>query len=479
MIRHFFLDKTNTIIEGNRFNYGLNPILSLGYGKNLMRGLIHFDMEEIKNLINDKTFANIDKLKFNLKMTNCFSVAGVPYESELIKSVSDSGERASSCDVILFELPCDFDGGRGFDFISDFWVHNSSSYSKEGSTWYSSKSHLPWSNTFIENYNPKDDPGGIYSNEKLTLEYNKFKKNEDSIIVGEQHFDFGDENLSIDITKYIFKCIETNTNYGLCLAFSPYYENCETEKIQCLDFFNDHTNTFFHPFVEAVYSEYIEDRREMFVNNDKIYLYVYNDGILSNLDKLPICKINDQEVEVKQSTKGVYYAQISKEKLNIEEESMCYDIWSEIVLNGEKYDDVEMEFFVNNKTRKISIGNNASIKQNVIPNIYGINDAEVLSQNEIREVIVDFQEKFSTDKKHLITSAKYRLYVKDGNREIDIIDYHPIELANNNNYFLIHTMDLIPNNYYVDISVSTGREFMQFKNVLRFEIVSNITERYQ
>ena len=138
-----------------------------------------------------------------------------------------------------------------------------------------------------------------------------------------------------------------------------------------------------------------------------------------------------------------------------------------------------MEFFVNNKTRKISIGNNASIKQNVVPNIYGINDAEVLNQNEIREVIVDFQEKFSTDKKHLITSAKYRLYVKDGDREVDVIDYHPIEFANNNNYFLIHTMDLIPNNYYVDISVSTGRELMHFKNVLRFEVVSNITERYQ
>ena len=48
MIRHFFLDKTNTIIEDTTKNVGLNPILSIGYGKFLMRGLIHFDLNEIK-----------------------------------------------------------------------------------------------------------------------------------------------------------------------------------------------------------------------------------------------------------------------------------------------------------------------------------------------------------------------------------------------------------------------------------------------
>ena len=78
MIRHFFLDKTNTIIKDSWQNTGLNPILHIGYGNNIMRGLIHFDINEIKTLIDDKTFANIDKLQFNLKMTNCFSVAGVP-----------------------------------------------------------------------------------------------------------------------------------------------------------------------------------------------------------------------------------------------------------------------------------------------------------------------------------------------------------------------------------------------------------------
>ena len=33
MIRHFFLDKTNTIIEGSTQNVGLNPILSCSKGQ--------------------------------------------------------------------------------------------------------------------------------------------------------------------------------------------------------------------------------------------------------------------------------------------------------------------------------------------------------------------------------------------------------------------------------------------------------------
>ena len=59
MIRHFFLDKTNTIIENCDLNFSLNPILSLCYGKGIMRGLIHFDMDQIKQLIDDKTFSNL------------------------------------------------------------------------------------------------------------------------------------------------------------------------------------------------------------------------------------------------------------------------------------------------------------------------------------------------------------------------------------------------------------------------------------
>lgn len=481
MIRHFFLDKTNTIIENCDLNFSLNPILSLCYGKGIMRGLIHFDMDQIKQLIDDKTFSNIDKLKFSLKMTNCFSLNSLPYNQKLIRSLDTYCERACSCDIVLFKLPCEFDSGRGYDYIQDFWVHDKKNISKEGSTWFYSKTMIPWSEKYIKNYNIKKDEGGIYKKYFLEKEYEKFKNGEKSIIIGEQHFEYGNENLSIDITDYVFECLKTNENRGLCLSFSPFYESKERDMGQCLDFFTDHTNTFFHPYIEAVYNETINDNRLTFNKNkdNRLYLYVYDDGNPFNLDKLPICTIEDKEYKVKQASKGVYFAEIPIINNLMDEGYVYYDKWSEIVLNGVTQSDIEMEFYVPEISNNLSIGNKSNIKINIIPSIYGINDNESLNQYEIREVNVDFIEKFTSDKKHLLTTAEYRLYVKDGENEIDIINFHPIELANENNYFLIHTMDLIPNKYFIDIRAFIGREKLYFKNVLNFNIVGNVSERYQ
>jgi hypothetical protein len=201
--------------------------------------------------------------------------------------------------------------------------------------------------------------------------------------------------------------------------------------------------------------------------------------MLTNLDILPTCNIDDTNLVVKQATKGVYYAEISPEIIELEEDTIYYDKWSKIALNGIKIDDVEMELYVNKPSKRISVGNLSSVKNTVVPSVYGINDNENISQNEIREIFVDFREKYSTDKRHLITSAEYRLYVKDGKRELDVIDFHPIEMGSEINFFNIYGMDLIPNEYFIDIKVTNGREKMIYKNVVRFNIISNISERYQ
>ena len=81
---------------------------------------------------------------------------------------------------------------------------------------------------------------------------------------------------------------------------------------------------------------------------------------------------------------------------------------------------------------------------------------------------MDFREKYMTHKKVLIDSAEYRLYVKDGNREFEVIPYHPIEKTFLNNFFMIYTEDLIPNQYYVDIKVNLGRETKFYKKINSF-----------
>lgn len=494
MIRHFFLDKTNSIVEGKRQNMGLNPVMHIGYGNGIMRGLLHFDVEPIKKLIEDKTFANTEKLRFTLKMTNCFSVDTVPYEKNLIRGLSNNARRACSFDLMLFRLPCPWDQGRGFEFVSDFWITDKVSDTEDGSSWYFAANGIPWE-TELDLVNLNDPnlnwaeigtdnfglEGGVYSFETLDKEYNKYLDGKPSLVIGSQHFDFGNENLSIDITDYVMDVIKTGYNYGLCLAFIPRLEASKTEVQQYVGFFDDNTNTFFHPYVEANYSEYIKDDRDSFTigKDNNLYLYVSDDGEPTNLDDIPSCSFDGINANVEQVGKGVYCAHISPKNTSLEGESIYYDTWSNIALNGQELDDVEMEVVSHSLSHKIKVGENSNLKANVIASLSGINDDEKLNRGEVREVSVDFLQKYSSDKKIMINSAEWRLYVKDGNRELDVIPFQPIEKTFLNNFFILYTEDLIPNEYYVDIRAFVGREIKYFKSTLNFKVISNITKRYE
>ena len=536
MIRHFFLDKTNTIVENSLQNMGLNPVMHICYGNSVMRGLLHFDECKIRELIEDKTFANINKLKFTLKMANYFAIDGLPYEQTLVKSFPVPTKRAASFDLILFKLPCDFDEGRGFDFVSDFWIRNNRSLSSEGSNWYFSKNGIPWAYEDVNNKTAeelvmpdifdkyefisiykklldyskeiKDDDtavtcdeiiddlkhirtnvkldekslkGGIYPMTTIKDEYEKFLNGEESIVVASQHFDFGDETLSMDITDYVLEVVKTGINHGLCLAFAPQFEEKEREIEQYVGFVDDNTNTFFHPYVEAEYSEYVKDDRESFTlgRKNNIYLYTFDDGEPANLDNVPTCEVEGLSANVEQVGKGIYRAEIDASKLDLDSAAIYYDKWSGIALNGQEEDDIELEFSTRPKSHKMKIGTDSAVKNNMVPSLYGINDFENIHRGEIREVVVDFRKEYEAEKKYLIDSAEFRLYVKDGNREYTVIDYQPIERAFLNNYFMIYAEDLIPNIYYVDIKVKLGRETRYFKQALRFKVVSDVTERYQ
>ena len=503
MIRHFFLDKTNTIYKNAPLaNVGLNPVLELNYGNGLIsRGLIHFDETEVLKLIEDKTFADLSKLTFKLKMTNCFSVDGYPYE-KLLKNGLKPRQRATSFDLIALRLPCNFDEGRGFNYVSDFWINNNREYSEEGSNWDFCENGKVWpvdeDKVNLEtpglNFVGKNIwyisggtkiriylDGGVYSDEEIKNQIDLFNSGETSLIIDAQHFDFGNENLDLDITDYVMDIVNGEDNYGIMLMFTPRFEENKIDIPQYVGFFTDHTNTFFHPYVECVYCESIDDDRATFCagKENKLYLYVNDDGIPQNLDELPTCTIDEISYPVKQSQKGVYYAIISGLTVDVDSGTILYDTWGNLALNGEKIEDVELEFEVQPRNRFISIGHVVSTKETLVPSTYGINDAEDLHRGEIREVTVDFRKEFETEKISLIDNAQYRIYIMDGNRELTVFDYQPIEKGFLKNFFVVYTEDLIPNNYYVDIKVKSGRETKYYKDILRFRVVSDVTERYE
>jgi hypothetical protein len=255
----------------------------------------------------------------------------------------------------------------------------------------------------------------------------------------------------------------------------------KTEIEQYVGFFNDNTNTYFHPYVEVIYDEYINDDRESFTvgRENRLYLYVSDDGYDTNLDQIPTCTVNGSLVNVKQATKGTYFAVVDANTSSLEPVSIYEDTWSNISLKGVSKNDVDLEFTTRPQQHKTRIDDNSFRKNPLVPTLFGINNDENLILGEVREVNVDFRRQYSTDKMELVDNAEYRVYVKDGDREIDVFQYQPIEKAFLNNFFVIYTMDMIPNKYFIDIRVKQGREMRHFKDILHFNVVSDVTERYQ
>lgn len=472
MIKHTFLKKCCTIIKDSEANTGLNPVAELNAGGAVSRVLVYFDETELKDKITDKTFVDTTKLKHILKLRNCGSINNPTFRKKLLsESACNKKERATSFDVILFEIKEPWDEGRGFNHIEDYWTVSPKGYSTDGASWFYSKTIKEW-----------DFGEGIYSSEQLQKEIVKYNGGEESIIINWQHFDYGNENFEFDVTDFVNDVINgKKENFGLGLAFSPDYELLDTKDIKYVGFFTNHTNTFFEPYLETIYDETIQDDRATFYLNktNRLYLYTNINGEPQNLDELPVCKIDDMEYPVKQASKGVYYTEITLLSSVVRPNTILYDTWSNLALNGLKMDDVEMEFVTLNPNAFYSLGNSTENRVKLQPSFSGINVKEKLGIGEVRTLNIDFRVPYTSDKRELIDNAVWRLYVKDNNDEIDVFEYHPIEKGYLHNFVMIDTNDLVPGRYHIDLRIKNGRDINYFKDCFEFEVVSNITELYK
>lgn len=492
IVTHTFLSRCNTIVKGSLVNLSFNPIMELHYGNTLTRGLLYFNTDKIKQLYNDKVYPDISKMKHVLKMTNTSSLKdfniNIPFPES---NYSTYRERALSFDLILFKIPELWDDGRGFDYIKDIYLGGKRSFSEDGSNWYNSKNFDKWS------INP-----GIYSTDQLYEEYDNFENCNKSIIVGKQHFEYGNESLEIDITDYVNEIITSNNettssleNFGLCLAFSPEFENTITKLSQYIGFFTNHTNSFFEPYVETTYNDNIlDDRRDFYMNKDnKLYFYAKIGGDSVNLDKLPTCTINQLNLPVKQATKGIYYIDINMSENKIigdgvsysgefSPETMYYDTWSNIVYNGVEFPNSEMYFTTKSMNDYYSFGfeNEETVKNTIkfIPSLYGINEDEKILGEGIRKINIECKIPYTSDQLYPVNKIQYRLYSKQGEKEITVIDWEYCDRYYLTNSFLIDLDGLVPGRYYIDIKVKYDFEEITHKNMLQFIIVNDYTEIY-
>ena len=501
MIYKTFIKKMNSIVKGSDINTSLNPISELVYGKNTTRVLLYFDHSKIKQMMEDGTMPDKSKITHRLKITNAGSTDYAMFHHEETSSIDASlKRRASSFDLIFFLIPKLWDSGKGFDynlnaFNEDYLDTSQKDRSRPASTdgcnWYQRRNGINW------------DEEGVYSNDTLTKEYENFSSEVGSnIIIARQRFEIGVENIDIDITDVVNKFVSDELeNYGIGIAFTPALErlgenkNASVSNVEnYIGFFSPKTNTFFEPYVETQYHDYINDDRSKFTlgKQNRLYLYCNIGGELTNLDMPPTVTIKDDNgdivygagrkplefIRAKQYSKGVYYIDVRISQWDYEPDRMLYDTWSNISYNGMVLEPVELDFTLKAPNMYFNIGNKLADNQRFAPNVSGINDSERIKRGDVRKLNITARVQYSTQDSETINGIETRLYIMDGTRELDVLPWEPVNKTFLENYTVIDTNILVPQRYYLDIKIKYGMEEIIHHDVLHFDIVDDINNRY-
>jgi hypothetical protein len=547
MVYKSFIDKFVTIISGSKTNTGLNPISTLVYGYNgiVSRSLLYFSLDGLKKQIEDGLMVDKSKMKHTLHITNAGSIDFTQVHDKRTSDINNNETvRATSFDLIFFLIPKPFDRGKGFDYSKNYFnidfyskkaIDATRLHSEDGCNWFQRMNGLPWDNgekdeldndireQIIEDYlqehdvesvddltdeqkkeleqiledarEPKYAPG-VYSNEKLSKEYDKFSAGEESIVIGRQHFDVGNENINLDITNVVNKMLDGDIeNNGIGIAFSPLLEITESKYENFYSQLTDKTNTFFEPFVETRYDDVVSDDRSNFVlgKRNRLYLYCTVGDHLEDLSLNPTVTIRNGDGEIirdatgremtwimsKRQAKGIYYIDFKLSRSDFEPDTMLYDTWTNIQYQGTLLDDVELDFVIKQSSNFFNIGNSLSTTDITFnPVIYGIKEREQIKRGDIRKLVIQAKPSYTNNTAQLIDTMDLRLYVKDGTREIDVFEWDRVNKANLENFYMVDTNILIPQRYFVDIRIKYGMNSIIHHDVLSFDIVDDLNNKY-
>jgi hypothetical protein len=495
-----YLDKNNTIISNSYVNTGRNPVIELNFGASdfivpnygYSRFLFNLDLSLLQENIASGIISTgcTSGMTHILNMTNTSS-----FDNELLNTyMSNERRRATSFDLILFRIPKTsgttgdpqhWDEGVGYDY-TDFNTNQNSpyggstpltyvdsrSYSTRPSNWYQTSTISGWTQPGV--YNNVNE--GVVNYSGLT-------------IIATQHFELGNENLSMNMTNEINGILNGTitgvTGWGI--AYVPQIENITglTDSYS-VAFFSRHTQTFYQPFLQTTYDDLIKDNRNLFLKNqeNKLYLYVYQNGDFVNLDSDPVVRIEDRNgvtfngmgaLTTCLKTKGVYEVVVPNNFSGSPTPCLFYDVWSGLTINGQSIPDVKNQFVLQQYSAGIQIGSTSKEPSIYGFDFYGILQNENIINTDVRKVGVTIKKAYTGQVLLQDISAFYRVYVKEGTTEVLVQDWTPINRTPNEFYFMFDTRDKIPNTYYVDIQVNTSGEKDTYKRQLTFNIVNKKT----
>jgi len=484
-INNSYFSRNNTIISNSYTNTGRNPVTELFYGATAIsqfpsgysRFIFDLDLSLLVEKFQNGTISSScsSGVTHTLRMTNTSN-----FNKELLNTTtSQTRLRATSFDLILFRIPPinfdpsfpqNWDEGVGYDFADLIYEFNNldRNFSDRPSNWFQTTTIDTW------------ETPGIYSNINLgSTPYSALT------IVDVQHFEFGDENISFDMTNEINAILNGSLSgvTGWGIAYKPQVELLsgltDTYEVQ---FFTRHTQTFYEPYLETTYNDLIEDDRNHFTLGkvNKLYLYLYEDGNPINLDNLSTVAILDNVGNVIpglsgltgcQRTQGVYEVTIPP-LIGYKTPCTFSDKWTGLLYNGFPLPNIINDFTLQPFKNGFTIGTNSVDPKIYGFDYYGIKQDEKIFNTDIRKVGVIIKQAYTTNKLLPKVSAYYRVYVREGQTEVQVQDWTQINRTPNEYYFIFDTRDKIPNEYYVDIKVESSGEVNTYKRQIKFQIVN-------
>ena len=484
-INKSYFSRNNTIISNSYTNTGRNPVTEIFYGATAVsqypsgysRFIFDLDLTLLRQKYQDGTITRTcpSGMTHTLRMTNTST-----FDKELLNTTtSQSRQRATSFDLILFRIPWYnndsqypqiWDEGVGYDYADLLYQFSEfdKNFSNRPSNWFQRTTLDLW------------EVSGLYSNTNTNpVPYSGIT------IIDIQHFEFGDENIEFDMTNEINDILNGSLSgiTGWGIAYLPQLELLQglsdTYEVQ---FFTKHTQTFYEPYLETSYNDLIEDDRNSFTLGkvNKLYLYLYEDGNPINLDSLPSVAILDNSgnvipslsaITACQRTQGVYEITIPP-LIGYKTPCTFSDKWTGLTYNGFPLPNVLNDFILQPFKNSFTIGTNSVDPKIYGFDYYGIKQDEKIFNTDVRKVGVIIKQAYTTNRLLPKVSAYYRVYVREGQTEVQVQDWTKINRTPNEYYFIFDTRDKIPNEYFIDIKVESSGEVNTYKRQIKFQIIN-------
>jgi hypothetical protein len=491
-----YFNKNNTLIYNSSGNTGLNPVTELFYGRTqntlstpgFSRFIFDIDISQLRSKIESGEIYTGTPLTHTLKMTNTLM-----FNYDLLNGMTtDNRRRATSFDLYLLRIPTasftgvsqTWDEGVGYDYYdmdnknstnasltTQNYRDNDKSYSNRPSNWFRRKNTNRWTTEGVYNNSNSAGPDGINVSGMT--------------VVWTQHFEYGNENLSMNMTNEINNILSgvVTGNTGWVLAFSPEVENLTglTENYS-VGFYTRHTQTFYVPYLETTYDDLIIDDRNAFFENktNKLYLYSYIDGVPTNFDSNPTVDITDSngilipsltDLTSIRKSQGVYEVTIPP-IIGYSTPCQFNDTWKNVTVGGVNIGNIVNEFVLRPQSEYYQIGPVSKDPITYGFSFSGIKQDEKILNTDIRKVVLTVKQAYSSNVVLPQFKCYYRVYVKEGPTEVIVQDWTRINQAPNEYYFIFDTRDKVPNEYFVDIKVLTSGEVDTYKRQLKFQIVN-------